>query len=315
MSEMEEIKNEDRDEDKSRPRNYRFKNSTVNSFTNVAAEFDNQDQAMNALLEAYKREKMKEEIPQRSADISKFQEYLGLLLSKYIACVKESQTADERAKSEVSELLSSKDEMIISLQNEKKELQDKLEFNQKWRQEAENAAEQAKNEVGEQLKIVKGLNADYAELEKRSHESIKDKERIIDVLGKKVEELELKIQDYSSLVTKIAELEEAGRKLEKSLQEAERAKKDMEYTHNMEMLKAASAQDCEISKIKADKEAALRVASEESQKALKELRAEKDQELQQQQVKIEKLQQRIESLIEANNQKAEEYWTKHQQEN
>lgn len=301
MSEMEEIKNEDRDEDKSRPRNFRFKNGTVNTFTNIASEFDNQDQAMNALLEAYKREKMKEEIPERSGDISKFQEYLGILLSRYISCVKESQTSDERARAEVQELLASKDSMIISLQDANKELQQKLEFNQKWRQDAENDAKQAKSEVEEQQQIVKGLNADYAELEKRSQESVKDKERIIDVLGKKVEELESKIQDYSSLAAKIEELEEAGRKLEKSLQEAEQAKKDMEHSHSLEMLKAESGHECEILEIRAEKETALRTEFEKSQKALKELRAEKDRELQQQQEKIEKLQLRIESLIEANN--------------
>lgn len=302
MIEEDIIKSEDRDEDKSRPRNFRFKNGTVNTFTSIAAEFDNQDQAMNALLEAYKREKMKEEIPERSGDISKFQEYLGILLSRYISCVKESQTSDERARSEVQELLSSKDSMIIALQDSNKDLQNKLEFNQKWRQDAENAAKQAKSEVEELQQIVKGLNADFAELEKRSQGSVKDKERIIDVLGKKVEELELKIQDYSSLVAKIADLEEEGKKLEKSLQEAEQAKKDMEHSYSLEMLKAESSHECEILAIRAEKETALRVASEESQKALKELRDEKDRELQQQQEKIEKLQLRIESLVEANNQ-------------
>lgn len=43
MNDVNGIKNEDCDEDKSRPRNFRFKNGTVNTFTNIASEFDNQD--------------------------------------------------------------------------------------------------------------------------------------------------------------------------------------------------------------------------------------------------------------------------------
>lgn len=305
MDEIKDNKEQQESKDKERSRSYRFKNNTVETFTTIAKDFKSQDEAMNALMETYQREKMKEEIPERSSEVSKFQEYLGVLLSRYVSSVKEAKSADERAKAEVSELLSSKDEVIVSLQQTNKELQEKMELNQRWRKDAEDAAAQAKREVEEQLKIVKGLNAEYDDLEKRSQETIKDKEKVIDVLGKKVDEMESKIADYSNLLAKIKELEEAGRKIEKNLQEAERSKKDMEYSHNMEMLKMESSHECELSKINAEREAALRVAGEEAQKALKELRTEKEQQIQEKQEKIDLLQQRIERLIENKNQKTE----------
>ena len=101
-----------------KPVPFRIEQETAEKLRALSKDFSNQDSAFNALIAAYERENLMMAQPQFSEDIRQFEEYQRFLSAKYTDMLNALVTADERARTEVRELLTSKDATIQDLQSQ-----------------------------------------------------------------------------------------------------------------------------------------------------------------------------------------------------
>lgn len=267
-------------------RSFRFEDMTVDEFNRFKESLGNvtQDQALNALLKLAERERIKALMPDRIQEINNFQQNLEILLNQFVSCVQEAKNADERAQADVSALLDSKDESIMSLQEKVKELNENIEKYKKGYEDAQTARTQAESELGELKRSIKGLEADKEELVVKTKETIKDKQNLIDLLGKTVDEQKDKIANYDAVLEMVDTLK-------KELEESKNKKNEEKHSHELEILRIRSDSEQKILKTEAEHEVAMREAVDllrkELGKEIQELRAE----LRLKQEKIEEMQE------------------------
>lgn len=267
-------------------RSFRFEDMTVDEFNRFKESLGNvtQDQALNALLKLAERERIKALMPDRIQEINNFQQNLEILLNQFVSCVQEAKNADERAQADVSALLDSKDESIMSLQEKVKELNENIEKYKKGYEDAQTARTQAESELGELKRSIKGLEADKEELVVKTKETIKDKQNLIDLLGKTVDEQKDKIANYDAVLEMVDTLK-------KELEESKNRQNEEKHSHELEILRIRSDSEQKILKMEAEHEVAMREAADllrkELGKEIQELRAE----LRLKQEKIEEMQE------------------------
>lgn len=267
-------------------RSFRFEDMTVDEFNRFKESLGNvtQDQALNALLKLAERERIKALMPDRIQEINNFQQNLEILLNQFVSCVQEAKNADERAQADVSALLDSKDESIMSLQEKVKELNENIEKYKKGYEDAQTARTQAESELGELKRSIKGLEADKEELVVKTKETIKDKQNLIDLLGKTVDEQKDKIANYDAVLKMVDTLK-------KELEESKNKQNEEKHSHELEILRIRSDSEQKILKMEAEHEVAMREAADllrkELGKEIQELRAE----LRLKQEKIEEMQE------------------------
>lgn len=267
-------------------RSFRFEDMTVDEFNRFKESLGNvtQDQALNALLKLAERERIKALMPDRIQEINNFQQNLEILLNQFVSCVQEAKNADERAQADVSALLDSKDESIMSLQEKVKELNENIEKYKKGYEDAQTARTQAESELGELKRSIKGLEADKEELVVKTKETIKDKQNLIDLLGKTVDEQKDKIANYDAVLEMVDTLK-------KELEESKNRQNEEKHSHELEILRIRSDSEQKILKKEAEHEVAMREAADllrkELGKEIQELRAE----LRLKQEKIEEMQE------------------------
>lgn len=267
-------------------RSFRFEDMTVDEFNRFKESLGNvtQDQALNALLKLAERERIKALMPDRIQEINNFQQNLEILLNQFVSCVQEAKNADERAQADVSALLDSKDESIMSLQEKVKELNENIEKYKKGYEDAQTARTQAESELGELKRSIKGLEADKEELVVKTKETIKDKQNLIDMLGKTVDEQKDKIANYDAVLEMVDTLK-------KELEESKNKQNEEKHSHELEILRIRSDSEQKILKKEAEHEVAMREAADllrkELGKEIQELRAE----LRLKQEKIEEMQE------------------------
>lgn len=267
-------------------RSFRFEDMTVDEFNRFKESLGNvtQDQALNALLKLAERERIKALMPDRIQEINNFQQNLEILLNQFVSCVQEAKNADERAQADVSALLDSKDESIMSLQEKVKELNENIEKYKKGYEDAQTARTQAESELGELKRSIKGLEADKEELVVKTKETIKDKQNLIDLLGKTVDEQKDKIANYDAVLEMVDTLK-------KELEESKNKQNEEKHSHELEILRIRSDSEQKILKTEAEHEVAMREAVDllrkELGKEIQELRAE----LRLKQEKIEEMQE------------------------
>lgn len=267
-------------------RSFRFEDMTVDEFNRFKESLGNvtQDQALNALLKLAERERIKALMPDRIQEINNFQQNLEILLNQFVSCVQEAKNADERAQADVSALLDSKDESIMSLQEKVKELNENIEKYKKGYEDAQTARTQAESELGELKRSIKGLEADKEELVVKTKETIKDKQNLIDLLGKTVDEQKDKIANYDAVLKMVDTLK-------KELEESKNKQNEEKHSHELEILRIRSDSEQKILKTEAEHEVAMREAVDllrkELGKEIQELRAE----LRLKQEKIEEMQE------------------------
>ncbi len=202
-----------------KPVPFRIEQETAEKLRALSKDFSNQDSAFNALIAAYERENLMMAQPQFSEDIRQFEEYQRFLSAKYTDMLNALVTADERARTEVRELLASKDATIQDLQSQLEKAKSSRETYEKFYHDGKAENEAVKKELEKEQLVSQGLRSEIREKEEQNQSIISDKDRLNDILSKAVDE-------------KTKELE----KLAEYPQRLEDQAKEDAYSHKMELL-------------------------------------------------------------------------------
>ena len=222
-----------------KPVPFRIEQETAEKLRALSKDFSNQDSAFNALIAAYERENLMMAQPQFSEDIRQFEEYQRFLSAKYTDMLNALVTADERARTEVRELLTSKDATIQDLQSQLEKAKSSRETYEKFYHDGKAENEAVKKELEKEQLVSQGLRSEIREKEEQNQSIISDKDRLNDILSKavdeKTKELE-KLAEYPQRLEKDRQTEQARADIRREL-EADAARQREKHEAEMEKIR------------------------------------------------------------------------------
>lgn len=222
-----------------KPVPFRIEQETAEKLRALSKDFSNQDSAFNALIAAYERENLMMAQPQFSEDIRQFEEYQRFLSAKYTDMLNALVTADERARTEVRELLTSKDATIQDLQSQLEKAKSSRETYEKFYHDGKAENEAVKKELEKEQLVSQGLRSEIREKEEQNQSIISDKDRLNDILSKavdeKTKELE-KLAEYPQRLEKDRQTEQARADIRREL-EADAARQREKHEAEMERIR------------------------------------------------------------------------------
>ena len=222
-----------------KPVPFRIEQETAEKLRALSKDFSNQDSAFNALIAAYERENLMMAQPQFSEDIRQFEEYQRFLSAKYTDMLNALVTADERARTEVRELLASKDVTIQDLQSQLEKAKSSRETYEKFYHDGKAENEAVKKELEKEQLVSQGLRSEIREKEEQNQSIISDKDRLNDILSKavdeKTKELE-KLAEYPQRLEKDRQTEQARADIRREL-EADAARQREKHEAEMERIR------------------------------------------------------------------------------
>ena len=222
-----------------KPVPFRIEQETAEKLRALSKDFSNQDSAFNALIAAYERENLMMAQPQFSEDIRQFEEYQRFLSAKYTDMLNALVTADERARTEVRELLTSKDATIQDLQSQLEKAKSSRETYEKFYHDGKAENEAVKKELEKEQLVSQGLRSEIREKEEQNQSIISDKDRLNDILSKavdeKTKELE-KLAEYPQRLEKDRQTEQARADIRREM-EADAARQREKHEAEMEKIR------------------------------------------------------------------------------
>ena len=199
-------------------RSFRISEEVSAKLKELCENFDNQNSALSALLNAYEVQNAKATLKDRQTDIADYDTHIQAIQSAFLRSLELNENAEKRIKTEFINLLNSKDQTIVQLQTEKAQADEQVE---KYKSATISAmlsgqVEQLKAEVAkltskanradELNDELSKLKSAYSDKEKAlaNAEIAKDtavKYAIADTAGKyqrKIDEMQLKIDDMQT---------------------------------------------------------------------------------------------------------------------
>lgn len=219
-----------------KPVPFRIDQETAEKLRALAKDFSNVDSAFNALIAAYERENLMMAQPQFSEDIRQFEEYQRFLSAKYTDMLNALATADERARTEVRELLASKDATIQDLQSQLEKAKSSRETYEKLYRDGMADKESVEKELEKEQLASQGLRSEMKEKEEQLNSIISDKERLNDILSKTVDEKSRELEKLKGYPEQFAEKDREIHALKEQLQKLGEQAKETDYSHKMELL-------------------------------------------------------------------------------
>lgn len=212
------------------PRSFRLDVPTAEAFSCFAKNKGiTQDEAMNELLDFYKLVEAKKMTPSREKEIVNFTDHVRFIISEYVRSLEIESKTEQNVRHEFMNSMESKDEIIRNLQEEVRKLRGELDV-------ANNKIEEADYQNRKMIDDLKHTDGRIASAEK----TVKDKESIIEMLQKKLVELESKLNEGYELKQVVLGLRNENDNLKAELNAY---KKEAEYDKE----KAVNATKMEIS--------------------------------------------------------------------
>ena len=197
-------------------RSFRLSEEVAEKLRRISEEFDNQNAALESLISAYEIQSAKAVLTDRQTDISDYDAHLQAIQSAFLHSLEINENAEKRIRAEFQSLLSSKDDMIMMLQEQLeaakaeslKSAQTLQELTDKAKQDAQTADDriikQAEN--AEAAKNAAERNAEGAEAARRElHDILHDTKQ--QLTESRTEALEAKSREKDYL-DKIKSLEQ-----------------------------------------------------------------------------------------------------------
>lgn len=260
-----------------RPVPFRIEAETAEKIRELSKNFSNQDSALNALMAAYERENLMTAQPQFVEDIRQFEEYLRFLSAKFTDMLNALSTADERARLEVQQLLSSKDATIQDLQAQLEKAKSSRETYEKFYHDSINEKDALEKELEKEQLVSQGLRSEMKEKEEQYNTIIADKNRLNDILTKSVDEKSRELEKLASYPEQINEKDKEIKRLSEQNRKQEEQAKEADYNHRMELLEKDRLIDQAKAETRQAMEAEMARLREKQEAELEKIREKYDQ--------------------------------------
>ena len=230
------VPDNDKVQKKSSPKSFRIDDETANKLKTLSKDFTNQDAAFNAIMAAYEREMLLNEQSQFTDDVRLFEQYQQCLSAKFTDLIKALITADERAKTSVQQLLTSKDLTIQDLQQQLEDAKTSKEAYANMFSNATQEKEEMEKKLESERLAVTGLRAEIQEKEAQWNSALQDKVQLNEILSKSIAEKERELDKQAEYPKLIKERETQIENLSKQVRTLEDQLRETEYTHRLELL-------------------------------------------------------------------------------
>lgn len=211
-------------------KSFRVDEETFSKFKEIAAaEFGNQGQCLDALINIYETEQSKSTLVTRQLEIESFQDYINKINRLFVTSLQMSEDAETRAKEGFIKKLESKDEALVILkekleskQKEEQLLKDKVKI---LLEEQKNTRDELKNLEESKSTLTQLANRNYDLSEELKNKILQlqkeladkeEKERVFFVIE---QELEKQKSDNVELNREMKEVAYMMKKIEKELSE------------------------------------------------------------------------------------------------
>lgn len=224
-------------------KSFRISEETTDKFKALCVDFDNQNTALSALINAYEVHNAKALLSNRQTEIEDYDVHLQALQRAFLQSLELNSNAEERIRIEFARQLDIKDNTIADYQIRLSELEQLLkDTEEKCRTDINTVSDKltdAVNDVSEANKQISLLESDNAALKS----SVIDKQQLIDNISKQLAEADIIKSEHTSLLKNIDEL--------KKLNETEKAANNNKI---LELNLSISSLSNEIEKLKSTAE-------------------------------------------------------------
>lgn len=255
-----------------RPVPFRIQEETAEKIRALSKDFPNQDAAFNALMGAFERENLMMEQPQFAEDIKRFEQLQRMLSVKFTDILNALSSANERARAEVQNLLSSKDVTIQGLQELVAGLKAEKEKNDLLYQECLSEKRVLEDELSKEKLVNEGLSAQIKEKELQYTSSLADKERLNDILTKSVEEKQAEVARLLSYAEEMESCKKEIDSLSAQKKGLEQQLKDAQYNEQKILLEREKEFEKEKAALRREMEEKAQKQQERSEKEIERLR-------------------------------------------
>ncbi len=243
-------------------RSFRISDEVTEKFRQLCSNFDNQNTALNALINAYEVQNATAVLTDRQADISDYNTHLQALQAAFLRNLEFTENTEERIKQEFQRQLDSKNMTIL-------DLQDRIKQTAQEKQSAEESEAAIKIEMitlsDKFTSQIDNLNTELNSVKKAlntANEQITDKQSLIN-------EYRTKLEKTEKDVTELPRLKEKTANAEKAKAEAEKESKQLREELNKQKLDFDNQIKALQDKASFEKEKAV---LEEKQKHIEELK-------------------------------------------
>ena len=113
--------------DELKTRSFRVSEEVSTKLKELCENFDNQNSALSALLNAYEVQNARAVLTDRQTDIVDYDTHIQAIQSAFLRSLEINENAEKRIKTEFINLLNSKDQTIVQLQTEKAQADEQVE--------------------------------------------------------------------------------------------------------------------------------------------------------------------------------------------
>ena len=217
--------------DELKTRSFRVSEEVSTKLKELCENFDNQNSALSALLNAYEVQNAKATLTDRQTDIADYDTHIQAIQSAFLRSLEINENAEKRIKTEFINLLNSKDQTIVQLQTEKAQADEQVEkYKSAYGNLITSTEEKIKTmqtQVSESEKTLQS-EKERANTEQKAREQA---ETISAMLSEQVEQLKAQVANLTAkankadeLYNELSELKAAYSDKEKALANAEIAK-------------------------------------------------------------------------------------------
>ena len=220
--------------DEMKVRSFRISDSVAEKFKAFCGEFDNQNAALGNLIATYEMQNAKSVLMDRKTEIADLDTHIQAIQSAFLRSLELNENAEQRVRTELNSLLSSKYETIMQLQTEKaKALEQAEQYKSSYDKVVQDTNKQLKNmqeKVSENSQSLQN-EKERADTEQKAREQA---ETISAMLSDQVKELQGQLAQFKAqndeLSKRAEQVETTSSKLSDELMKLKSAYSEVQRT-------------------------------------------------------------------------------------
>ena len=209
--------------DELKTRSFRVSEEVSTKLKELCENFDNQNSALSALLNAYEVQNAKATLTDRQTDIADYDTHIQAIQSAFLRSLEINENAEKRIKTEFINLLNSKDQTIVQLQTEKAQADEQVEkYKSAYGNLITSTEEKIKTmqtQVSESEKTLQS-ERERANTEQKAREQA---ETISAMLSEQVEQLKAQVANLTAKANQADKLHDELSKLRSAYSDKEKA--------------------------------------------------------------------------------------------
>ena len=209
--------------DELKTRSFRVSEEVSTKLKELCENFDNQNSALSALLNAYEVQNAKATLTDRQTDIADYDTHIQAIQSAFLRSLEINENAEKRIRTEFINLLNSKDQTIVQLQTEKAQADEQVEkYKSAYGNLITSTEEKIKTmqtQVSESDKTLQS-ERERANTEQKAREQA---ETISAMLSEQVEQLKAEVAKLTAKANRADELNDELSKLKSAYSDKEKA--------------------------------------------------------------------------------------------